>query len=402
MGAAHEPDPAARPVVHLKREARRRRHEGPWLYANEVAMTAQARALPPGTVVRLESDHGAPLGAYLFNRHPLICARRLSRDPEAVIDAGFFETRLRAALAVRERLYPDPFYRLIHAEADGLPGTVIDRFDDVLAVQINTAGMERLRPALLDALDAVLAPKAVVLRNDSPARAAEGLDSEVTLARGRLDGPVPLVENGVRFQADLLGGQKTGWFYDQRETRAFAARLAAGRRVLDGYSFSGGFAVQAACAGAREVVALDRSQPALDLAANAAEANGIAGRCRFRKAEVFEDLAAQAAAGTLYDLVILDPPAFVKSKKDYWQGVKAYRKLARLAAPLVAPGGDVVLCSCSHHVSADTFAEQVRRGLADAGREGRLLRSAGAGPDHPVHPWLPESAYLKTVTLALD
>ena len=396
--------PAARPVVRLKSTGRKPkpRTDSPWLFANEIAMSPATKALPPGGVVRVESDNGAPLGTYLFNRHPLICARRLSRDPEAVIDTGLLAERLQAALDLRARLFDAPYYRLVHAEADGLPGTIIDRFDDVVVVQVNTAGMERLRAPLLDALAAVLAPRVIVLRNDSPARTNEGLEPEVAVVGGALDGPVPLVENGVRFFADPGDGQKTGWFYDQRENRAFAARLAEGRRVLDGYSYTGGFAVQAACAGAESVVALDRSQAALDMAARAAAANGVADLCEFRKVEVFEALAAQAEAGERYGLVVMDPPAFVKSKKDYWQGVKAYRKLARLAAPLVAPGGALVMCSCSHHVGAEVFAEQARRGLADVRREGRLLRSAGAGPDHPVHPWLPETGYLKALAFALD
>jgi len=396
---------ADRPVVRLKPSGGRKkrpRHGAPWLFANEVAMTAAAKALPPGEVVRVETDGGEPLGTYLFNKHPLICARRLSHDPAARIDEAFFAERLCRAMALRERLIGVPHYRLAHAEADGLPGTVIDRFDDVLVLQVNTAGMERLTPTLLAALERELAPRAIVLRNDSAARELEGLALEVAMAKGRLDGPLEVIENGARFLADPREGQKTGWFFDQRDNRAFAARLAEGARVLDGYCFTGGFAVQAALGGAREVVALDRSQAALDLAAEAARRNGVAKRCEVRKADVFAELQAQARRGEAYDLVIMDPPAFVKSRKDYWQGIKAYRKLTRLAAGLVAPGGCLVMCSCSHHVDPPTFAEQIRRGLAEAGRDGGVLRFAGAGADHPVHPWLPETSYLKAQVLALD
>lgn len=396
---------ADRPLVRLKPSVSRKkrpRHGSPWLFANEVAMNAAAKALPPGELVRVETDNGEPLGTYLFNKHPLICARRLSHDPSARIDEAFFAERLRRAMALRERLIGVPHYRLAHAEADGLPGTVIDRFDDVLVLQVNTAGMERLTPALLAALDSEVRPRAIVLRNDSAARELEGLAPAVTMAKGRLDGPLEVIENGARFLADPREGQKTGWFFDQRDNRAFAARLADGARVLDGYCFTGGFAVQAALGGARAVVALDRSQAALDLAAEAAQRNGVAERCTFRKADVFAELREQARRGESYDLVIMDPPAFVKSKKDYWQGIKAYRKLTRLAAGLVARGGCLVMCSCSHHVDPATFAEQVRRGLAEAGRDGRVLRLAGAGADHPVHPWLPETSYLKAQALALD
>lgn len=396
--------PADRPVVRLKPSGRKKRSAfgAPWIFANEVAMTADAKALAPGEIVRVESDAGEPLGTYLFNRHPLICARQLSPEPDARIDADFLAARVARAAALRDCLIGVPHYRLAHAEADGLPGTVIDRFGDTLVLQINTTGMARLETLLLEALDRVIAPRTVILRNDSPARAQEGLEAEVRLARGGCDGPIEVLENGARFLADPREGQKTGWFFDQRDNRAFAARLAGGARVLDGYCYTGGFAVQAALAGAEEVVALDRSQSALDFAQLAAERNGVAARCRFRKADVFGELEAQARKRESYDLVIMDPPAFVKSKKDFWQGVKGYRKLVRRAAPLVRPGGCLVICSCSHHVDPPTFAEQVRRGLAEARRAARILRFAGADVDHPVHPGLPETSYLKAQVLALD
>jgi 23S rRNA (cytosine1962-C5)-methyltransferase len=391
-------------VVRLKPTGKKQRpHFGsPWIYANEVQMTPEVKALDPGAVVRLETAEGQPLGAFLFNRHPLICARLIARDPNAEVGRALLEARVRRAVALRDRLIGTPHYRLAHAEADGFPGTVIDRYGDVLVLQVNTAGMQRLLEPLLDALEAVLAPRAIVLRNESPARQLEGLEQGTELARGRLDGPVELVENGARFRIDPLGGQKTGWFYDQRDNRAFVAQLAAGARVYDGYAFAGGFAVQAARAGATAVTAVDRSRDALDLAAAAAALNGVGDRVTTHKADVFGDLQARAESGERYDVVIVDPPAFVKSKKDYWQGIKGYRKMTRLAAPLVADGGVLVACSCSHHVEPTMFAEQVRRGLGEAGRDGRILRFAGAGTDHPVHPWLPETSYLKCQVLALD
>jgi 23S rRNA (cytosine1962-C5)-methyltransferase len=391
------------PGVTLKPHGQKRLERGhPWVYSNEVEMDGAAKALPPGGLVRLYTAQGRYLATAFFNRHPLIASRVLTRDETAVIDADFLARRLRRALAIRERLVGVPYYRLAHAEADGLPGVIIDRFGDALTLQVNTAGMELLTPALIDALNAVIAPQTIVLRNDSAVRKLEQLPERVEVVQGRLDGPVTLEENGARFFADLEGGQKTGWFFDQRDNRAWAAKLARGVRVLDCYSFAGGFAVQAALAAASEVVAVDRSEGALDLAARAAEANGVAGRCRFVRAEVFQELQRQADAGERYGLVIVDPPAFVKSKKDLAQGLKGYRKMVRLAAPLVAEGGFLLAASCSHHADLDSFAEQVRRGLTDAGREGRVLRTSGAAPDHPVHPALPESAYLKAQVLALD
>ena len=396
-------DADERPVVRLKSGAHKRLlHGHPWAYSNEVAMDAETRALPLGAVVRLESADGEGLGTALYNRLPLIAARLLTRDPRAEIDAGFLEERLRRALTIRERLFDEPYYRLVHAESDGLPGTIIDRFGDTLVLQVNTAGMERLTDALVEALDRLLAPARILLRNEGPARKMEGLEDGTVVLRGSFDGPIELLENGARYLADPGEGQKTGWFYDQRDNRAWAARLAQDARVFDGYCYSGGFTVQAALAGAREVLSVDRSQSALDLAAQAAALNGVAERCRFQKAEVFKQLEGLSRNKESFDLVIVDPPAFIKTKKDLFQGTKGYRKLARLAAEVVAPQGYLLIASCSHHMAPDAFAEQVRRGIANAGRQARVLHAAGAGPDHPVHPALPETAYLKALVLAFD
>ncbi len=394
---------SAYPEIRLKPRAHKRLLQGsPWIYSNEIEMDAAARALAQGEIVRLSGADGHALGVAMFNRHPLIAARLLSRDPKARIDAAFLTERLRRALTIRERLFEAPYYRLVHAEADGLPGVIIDRFGDVLVAQINTAGAERLTPLLLEALQQTVAPKTVVLRNDTPARQTEGLELGFEVPVGRLEGPIEVLENDARYFADLEGGQKTGWFYDQRDNRRWAAKFAGGNRVLDCYSFSGGFTVQAALGGAREVVTLDRSQTALDLAEKAASANGVSETCRFVKGEAFTTLADFAREKQRFELVIADPPAFIKSKKDMAQGLKGYRKVARLAAALVAPEGTLFMASCSHHADPVSFAEQVKRGLVDAGRQGRILYSGGAGPDHPVHPALPETAYLKALLIALD
>jgi 23S rRNA (cytosine1962-C5)-methyltransferase len=396
-------DPKTRPTITLQPGRHKRAAAGhPWVYSNEIVMDAAAKALPPGSLVTLRQTGGESRGVATFNPHTLVAARILDGDAKRRIDRDFFAARLERALTLRRRLYGEPHYRLVHAEADGLPGIAADRFGDVLVAQLNTAGMARLESEFLAACDAVLAPRAVVLRNDSPARALEGLEAETRFVTGEIAGPVELVENGTRFLADVGEGQKTGWFFDQRENRRFVATLCAGARVLDLYCFSGGFAVQAARAGADRVLALDRSEPALALAAAAAELNGVSERCRFQRAEAFGELARLSDAAERFDVVIADPPAFVKSKKDLGAGLRGYRKLARLAANLVAPGGVLFIASCSHNVEAPDFAEAVRRGLEDAERGGRILISAGAAPDHPVHPWLPESAYLKAQVLALD
>jgi 23S rRNA (cytosine1962-C5)-methyltransferase len=402
MTALAETLPAL-PEIRLQAGRHKRARQGhPWIFSNEIDMDADAKALPPGGLVRLIDASKRPLGVATFNPHPLIAARILSHDPEALIDGDFITTRLRAALAVRESLYTVPYYRLVHAEADGLPGLIIDRFGDVCVVQVNTAGMEKLNEFLTAALQGVLAPKTILFRNDSAVRNLEGLPLEIRVVGDPLEGPIEVTENGAVFQADPREGQKTGWFYDQRDNRAFVAALSKGKRVADFYSYTGGFAVSAALAGASEVHAFDRSQAALDFATQAAAANGVGDKFSATRGDAFELLQGIATAGETYDVVIVDPPAFVKSKKDLQAGIRGYRKLFRLAAQIVTPGGYLFAASCSHHVDPPSFADAVRRALADTGRNGRILRSSGAAPDHPVHPFLPETGYLKGQMIQLD
>ena len=391
------------PMIRLQNGRDKRARFGhPWVYSNEIDMTPEVKALPAGTVVRLDAPSSEPLGVGLFNPRSLIAIRMLSRDPKAVVDQAFLADRLTKALALRDTLYAKPYYRLVHAEADGLPGLIIDRYGDVLVCQFNTAGMDRLREPLLAALDDVLAPKTVVLRNDSSAREQEGLAQGVEIAKGKLPSPLKLQENGATFFADLAEGQKTGWFYDQRENRAFMAGLAKGRRVLDVYSYAGSFAVQTALACATEVIACDRSELALALAEKAAEANKVSSKFKTLKGEAFAELERLQEAKESFGVVICDPPAFVKSQKDLATGSKGYRKIARLGAGLVEPGGFLFVASCSHNMEPARFAEEVAKGVGAAGRTGRVIRSAGAAPDHPVHPLLPESAYLKAQVFQLD
>eukprot|EP00752_Nemacystus_decipiens_P013131 g11620.t1 len=398
---------APAPRVLLQPKAWRRFAQGaPWAFSNEIQMDNAARKRPPGALARLCLPEGDPVALVQFNPHSLIAAREVTRDP-AALEAGappadWLEARLERAARLRERLFDAPFYRLVHAEADGLPGLVVDRFGGLFVVQANTAGMDRLAARIDAALIDRFGAHAILHRFDSPARAQEGLPQRVELTRGRVEGPIELAENGCAFFADPLAGQKTGWFYDHRDNRAFAARLAAGARVLDLFGYAGGFAVPAAKAGAERVVTVDRSADALALASRAADANGVADRIETEQADVFRSLERRTAAGERFELVIADPPAFVKARKDLKQGARAYRKLARLAASAVADGGALLLASCSHLVSEDVFLEECRRGLLDAGRGARILRRAGAGPDHPLHPHLPESGYLKALVFALD
>ena len=392
---------SARPVVRiLPGRGRRVRGGHPWAYSNEIEMTSEAKALSPGSVVTLGDAGGGVIGTALFNPRPLISARLLTPAVGEAIDAAWVAARLERARALRDRLYDRPFYRLIHAEADGLPGLIVDRYGDLCVAQLNTAGMDRLAGEIVDALRSVLAPAGIVLRRDGGGRTLEGIETAPAEILGNVPSAAEIVENGVAFLADPAGGQKTGWFFDHRENRARAARLTGNLRMLDLYCYLGGFGLQAAAAGASDVLCIDRSAPALDLAARAAGAAGLADRCRFEKAEAFSALA--RLAGERFDVVAADPPAFVKTRKDLKPGARGYRKLARLAASVVAPDGILCIASCSYHVDAALFGEQIRRGLRDAGRTARILHAGGAGPDHPVHPHLPESAYLKCLFLQLD
>lgn len=399
--AAGYPGAMLPPTVHLRPGADRRARAGhPWIYSNELAPTPAWRDHPPGAPALVNDARGRPLGVYALHPHTLLAGRLLSPDPAVPIDTAFFAARLRAAAALRARLYPSGHHRLIHAEADGLPGLVIDRYGDTFAVQPNSAFADRHLPALLDALDAVFAPARILLRADSGARAAEGLPQHAEVLRGSPTDPIHIHENGATFLAHPTESQKTGWFFDQRENRAFIAALTPGARVLDVYSYAGGFGVLCAVRGAAHVTCVDRSAEAVERIAQAAHHNAVADRVLPLRAEAFAHLAADDAPP--YDVVIADPPAFAKARKDLDPALRGYRKLARLAAARVAPGGLLLLGSCSHHVDPPAFFDTCAAGLHDAGRPARLLRSAGAGPDHPVHPALPESAYLKALVFQLD
>ena len=393
-----------RPVVRLKpkAEARAIRHGFPWVYADELVTDRRTQNLEPGALAVLEDGDRRPLGLVTVNGKSKIIARMLDRDPAAQIDQAWFAGRLQKALDLRARLYPTPYYRLVHAEADGLPGVVIDRFGDVAVVQPNAAWAEAHLDDLVAALVKVTGVSVVVKNGAGRARGLEGLTEDTRLLRGSLDGPLPVEMNGATYLADLLGGQKTGLFYDQRPNHAFAAGLARGARVLDMFAHVGGFGLAALAGGAVSALAVDASQPALDLAEQGARAAGVGDRFATRKGDAFEVMEALAAEGAVYDLVICDPPAFAPAKPALEAGLRAYERLARLAAPLVAPGGYLVLCSCSHAADLQAFRNASARGIGRGGRRAQLLHTGFAGPDHPMLLQLAESAYLKTLFFRLN
>ncbi len=409
MTHASARDPAAdtrsRPTVRLRprAEARAIRFGFPWVYADELVLDRRTQALAPGTLAVLEDAERQPLALVTVNPASKIAARVLDRDPSAAIDRGWIAARLARAQALRARLFADPFYRLVHAEADGLPGLVIDRFGDAAVVQPNAAWTEAHLPDIVEALRAVAGVATVIKNATGRARALEGLDEGVALLAGPpAAGPVRVPMNGAIYLADLTGGQKTGLYFDQRPNHAVAAALGRGGRVLDVFAHVGGFALACLAAGAAHALAVDSSAPALALARAGAAATGVADRFATRQGDAFDTLAALAFEGARFDLVVCDPPAFAPSRQALEAGLRAYERVARLAAPLVAPGGFLILCSCSHAADLASFRQACTRGIGRGGRAGQIVHTGFAGPDHPVLPQLAETGYLKALAFRLD
>lgn len=396
--------PAALPTVRLipKAEARAIRHGFPWVYANELVTDRRTRNLTPGTIARLEDANRTPMGVVTVNPASKIICRMLDQNPEAVIDQAWFAARLARALAHRARLYAEPYYRLVHAEADGLPGVIIDRFGDLAVVQPNAAWADVLIAPLVAALQEVTGVTTVIMNGTGRARSLEGLAERTEVLAGVAPAaPVPVPMNGAIYMADVMGGQKTGLFYDQRPNHGFVAGLSKGARVLDVFAHVGGFGLAALAAGAGSVLAVDGSAPALELAARGAGEMGVAERFATRKGDAFDVLTALAEAGEKFDVVICDPPAFAPARPALEAGLRAYERIARLAAPVVAEGGYLTLCSCSHAADLTKFRNASARGIGRGGRRGQIIHTGFAGPDHPMLPHLAESGYLKALTFRL-
>ena len=392
------------PIVRLKPKTKPQviRHGFPWVYDNEVVTDRRTRKLAAGSLAVLQDVEQRPLGLVGVNPDSRIFCRMLDQNPDAQIDADWFHGRLLRALELRNRLYEAPFYRLVHAESDGLPGVVIDRFGAIAAVQPNAAWAEAHLPLLVEALLRIEGIEVVYKSASGRARTLEGLDEESGVLVGTLpEGPVPVEMNGATYMADIAGGQKTGLFFDQRPNHAFAANLSKGARVLDVFSHVGGFGLAALARGATSALAVDGSAAALDLAEQGAVASGFGDRFSTRKGDAFEVLSALGDEGAQFDVVICDPPAFAPSKQALDRGLRAYERVARLAAPLVAEGGYLGLCSCSHAADLTLFRNASARGIGRGGRRGQLIHTGFAGPDHPLLPQLAESGYLKALFFRL-
>ncbi len=387
-----------RAALRLKKNEERRLRAGHlWVYSNEVdTAKTPLSGFSPGQQVVLEAYNGKPLGSAYVNPHSLICARMVSRDPSQALDRSLLVHRLNIALSLRERLYPSPFYRLVFGEGDGLPGLVVDRYGQVLVVQITTAGMEAVRDDLLDALHKVLKPQSILLRNDSTARQPEGLEAYVE-AQGEVPDTVLLEEQGVRFEVPLQQGQKTGWFYDQRPNRERLGAYVKGRRVLDVFSYVGAWGLQAVAAGATDVVCVDASQAALDQLQASARHNGFFEQVQVHCGDAFEVLRGLREQREHFDVVIVDPPAFIKRKKDIKAGEQAYHRINQLAMQLLSRDGILVSASCSHHLSMEGLQKLLLQSARHLDRDLHLLERGHQGPDHPLHPAIAESEYLKAL-----
>ncbi len=387
--------------LHLKKDQDRRLRFGHcWVYSNEINTDkTPLKTLDPGQPVDILSHQGKWLGSGYVNPHSLICARVVSRDRKHPLSSALLGHRLNIALSLRQRLFASPFYRLVFGESDGLPGLVIDRFGDYLVIQITTAGMERMKEEILAAVRKVLHPAGVLFRNDTRIREAEGLELYREDALGGWPEALELEEQGVGFQVPASGGQKTGWYFDQASNRARMNAYVKDRRVLDVCSYVGAWGVQAAVRGASEVFCVDASESALDSVASNAARNGVAEKVAGLQGDAFDALRELRAANERFDLVILDPPAFIKRRKDIKEGELAYRRLNQLALQVLSKDGMLITSSCSYHMSNERLLQVVQQASRHVDRSLQLLEQGGQSADHPVHPAMPETAYLKTFYL---
>jgi 23S rRNA (cytosine1962-C5)-methyltransferase len=385
------------PVLTLKKNEDRRLKAGHlWIFSNEVATEkTPLNQFEPGQAVLIENSQGKVIGSGYVNPHSLICARLISRDPKYVLDKSLITHRLNIALSLRDRLFNKPFYRLVYGESDGLPGLIVDRFDDILSVQINTAGMERVKTDIVAALEKVIKPKAILMRNDSNARALEGLDSYIETVVGDIPDLIPVEENNTRFEVSLATGQKTGWFFDHAKNRLRTLDYVKDKRVLDVFSYVGAWGIQAANAGAAEVVCIESSDKAIELIHHNAEINALQQKVKTLQGDAFEALKILRNERDKFDVVILDPPAFIKRKKDIKEGLIAYRRLNQAALQLISNDGILISASCSHHLHRDNLLSVIHEAGRHIDRQLQILEQGHQSPDHPIHPAIPETDYLK-------
>ena len=385
------------PGLFLKRGEDARLRQGHlWVFSNEVDVKRSPLGeFAPGEQVAIVDASERVLGLGYVNPNALICARMVERGAHHPLDKSLIVHRLKVAAALREQLYDTPHYRLVFGESDGLPGLVIDRFGDVFVGQIGTLGMERMKAWVVDAVAKVFKPRAFLWKNAGSVRKLEALPEYDECALGDWPECLEVIEGGVVFRIDPRDSQKTGWFYDQRDNRDRLPKLVKGKRVLDVFSYGGGWGLRAVAAGATEVICVDASATALAVVNRAAQDNGLADRVKTLQGDAFDVLKELRQQRERFDVVIVDPPAFIKRKKDFAEGRIAYRRINEMAMQLLARDGLLIACSCSHHLPRTALLDAINQGARHLDRSVQVLMSLQQSACHPVHPAIPETDYLK-------
>ena len=391
------------PILKLKKnECRRIRAGHLWVFSNEVdTRTTPLSQFSPGEIVTIVSNNGRPLANAYINPNSLICARIYSHNTKQKLDSEFLQSRIQQAFQLRNRRFEQPYYRLVYSESDLLPGLVVDRFDDTMVLQISTQGMDCRENEIITALEQTLPISNIVLNNNTSARKQEGLDCFAKIIKGAPGETLQVVENNSRFAFSTLAGQKTGWFYDHRLNRLAMQNWVKQKRVLDVFSYLGGWGIQALVAGAQSVTCVEASKPACEFISTNADLNNVSDKLNIINDDAFETLSKLKHANEKFDLVVLDPPAFIKRKKDLKQGTAAYQRLNKLAMQLLAENGMVISASCSYHFSREQHLKVIRTCAQQIGLQAQIVEEGRPGPDHPLHPAIPESNYLSCFTLRL-
>jgi len=391
------------PVLKLKKNEDRRLRAGHlWIFSNEVDIHATPlKSFTPGQCALITNHVGNPIGLAYVNPASLICARIFSHNIKQLFDEAFFKRRLEQALYLRSRLFSQPYYRLVYGESDFLPGLVIDRFGDTVVLQISTAGMDQKLAEILDAVNTVVNPVHIILNNKTSARKMEGLDTYIETVKGPPLETLRIVENNVNFEVSALNGQKTGWFYDHRLNRSRMQQYVNGVDVLDVFSYTGGWGIQAATAGATSVQCVESSSQACEQLQQNAALNGVQDRVSVINGDAFDTLAQLREANSHYGVIIIDPPAFIKRKKDFEQGIIAYQRINKAAMRLLTENGILVSASCSYHLSREQHLKVLRTAAKQVNKDIQVIEQGCAGPDHPIHPAIPETNYISAYTARL-
>lgn len=385
--------------IRLKKQEHRRLEAGHlWVFSNEIdVVQTPLKNFTAGELVFIEAQHGKALGIGYINPQALLCVRLLTMDCTETIDADFFIRRINSALALRSRFYQQNFYRLVFAESDLLPGLVIDRYNDIFVIQLNTAGLENLKTYIIAAIEHIFKPKAIFMRNDTSARALEGLNTDNEIVVGEIPEFIQVPENNCHFELNLLQSQKTGWYFDQAYNRKHLINYVVEQRVLDVYSYIGSWGITAAKNGAKEVYCIDSSANAMETVRRNAKLNQVENIVKTQQGDAIELMRQLVAQNKKFDVVCIDPPAFIKKRKDIPKGTQAYLKLNELALGLLEPNGILISSSCSMHLQRDDLIAVVQKAAQKQNVYLQILEHGFQAVDHPIHAAIPETEYLKTL-----